>query len=228
MCHPLLPPAVVLPLLRNTRTRWEVGEKPGPQQVAQGAGSHPCGHRRWPHGRQGHNQCRAWRLVGGSARGTLGGLHRPRRRPGVTSLCPEDAPPPSRVHWGRLSLSETVRGWTPRARWCGRENGPRGGSLPARPRGPGGLTLPPESRSHLHLLFSVLSMAQAPSLGPRGVSQTQESLTRDRVLSVLSGGCTPDAAPARGAPSPDASPRDPHFCPEARTFPSSMLCSWSL
>lgn len=118
----------------------------------------------------------------------------------MTSLCPEDAPPPSRVHWGRLSLSETVRGWTPRARWCGRENGPRGGSLPARPRGPGGLTLPPESRSHLHLLFSVLSMAQAPSLGPRGVSQTQESLTRDRVLSVLSGGCTPDAAPAQGHP----------------------------
>lgn len=37
---------------------------------------------------------------------------------------------------------------------------------------------------------------------------------------LLAGRCS-----CPGAPSLDASPRGPHFRPEARTFPSSMLCS---
>lgn len=96
------------------------------------------------------------------------------------------------------------------------------------PPGQAGADPPPRTSATPPSACLCASDGSGPIAGTTWVSQTQESWTRDTVLSVLSGGHTPDAAPARGAPTPDASPRGPHFCPEARTFPSSMLCSWSL
>lgn len=163
-----------------------MGEQPAPPVLSA-----------WRRGRGAPRRARSQAVLGMVTRGGLCSGD-----PGRPALTPQEA-------WGDLALSGRCRPlpgalgtapalslcWTPRARRCGRENGPRGGPLPARPQGAGARGPHRESGAPPSAFDG-----SGPTAGPTWVSRTQESLTRDRVLSVLSGGCSPDAAPARGPP----------------------------